>query len=192
MVSTDSYILTLIKHKKKLELDVSAQDSGHAQAQSVDIARALSAEKYDLKYGIRQQTALSKLFRDLAENNFTHTKCSTWKETFANGSPCVYALGSRQYVRTVILGYLDIPKDGVTAKTKCLCKQCINPYHFTYMSGKNEKISCGDRKLLIAYRSQGVKAAQIAKALNVHRSTIYRHLGNEPISDGPESHRCGG
>lgn len=192
MAEKDKYILTLIKNKKNLELDVTAQDSGHAQAQAGDIARALGAEKYDLKYGGRTQTPLSKLFKDLAENNFTHGACTLWEDKFTNGVPCVYALGSRQYVRAVILRYLDIPKDGVTAKTKCLCKECVNPYHFTYVKGKNEKISCGDRKLLVAYRSQGVGAAQIAKALNVHRSTIYRQLGNEPVSDGPESHRFGG
>ena len=192
MPTKDNYILSLIKESKKLRLQVTAKDSGHAQAQAGDISRALSAEKYNLTYGSCEEDLLSKLFKDLAENNFCHGECSEWVGPSTNNVPCTYVLGSRQYVRTVILKYLDIPKDGVTAKPKCMCKQCINPYHFTYVHGKNEKISCGDRKLLVAYRSQGVGIAQIAAALNVHRSTIYRQLGNEPVLNGPEGHRRGG
>ena len=189
MPPRDNYILSLIKERRKLQLQITAKDSGHAQAQAGDISRALGAEKYNLTYGSCEEDLLSKLFKDLADNNFAHGACSKWAGTFTNDVPCAYVLGSRQYVRTVILRYLDIPKDGVTAKPKCLCKQCINPYHFTYVQGKNEKISCGDRKLLVAYRSQGVGIPQIAAALNVHRSTIYRQLGNESVSNGPEGHR---
>lgn len=192
MLIKDNYILSLIKEDKKLKLQITAKDSGHAQAQAGDISRALGAEKYNLSYGSCEEDLLSKLFKDLADNSFTHGECSRWTGTFTNNVPCAYVLGSRQYVRTIILRYLDIPKDGVTAKPKCLCKQCVNPYHFTYVKGKNEKISCGDRKLLVAYRGQGVGVAQIAAALNVHRSTIYRQLGNELVSHGPENHRISG
>lgn len=192
MLTRDNYVLSLIKETKKLRLQITAKDSGHAQAQAGDISRSLGAEKYNLNYGSCKEDLLSQLFKDLADNNFTHSDCRRWAGTFTNGVPCAYVLGSRQYVRTIILKYLDIPKDGVTAKPKCLCKQCINPYHFTYVQGKNEKISCGDRKLLVAYRSQGVGISQIAAALNVHRSTIYRQLGNELVPDGPENHRRSG
>lgn len=192
MLIKDKYVLSLIKETKKLDLQITAQDSGHAQAQAGDISRSLGAEKYNLNYSNCEEDLLSKLFKDLAENNFTHGECREWEGTFTNNVPCTYVLGSRHYIRTIILKYLDIPKDGVTAKPKCLCKKCINPYHFTYVQGKNEKISCGDRKLVVAYRSQGVGIPQIAAALNVHRSTIYRQLSNELVSNGPESHRNGG
>lgn len=192
MLTRDNYILSLIRENKRQKIQVTAKDSGHAQAQAGDISRALGAEKYNLTYGSYKEDLLSKLFKNLADNNFTHGECSEWEGSFANNVPCTYILGSRQYIRTVILKYLDIPKDGVTAKPKCMCKQCINPYHFTYVCGKNEKISCGDRRLLVAYRSQGVGAAQLAAAFNVHRSTIYRQLSNESVPNGPEGHRRGG
>jgi hypothetical protein len=191
-VTRDNYILTLVKEQKKLKLNISALDSGHAQAQAKDIARALASEKYDLMYGNCAATPLSELFKDLAENSFTHEECKSWNDKYTNKTPCVYALGSRHYIRNLILRYLDIPKDDVVAKTKCGCRDCVNPYHFKYAREKNEKISCGDRKLLVAYRSQGVGIPQIAKALGVHRSTIYRQLGNESVSDGPEGHRFRG
>jgi|LakMenEpi03Aug12_release.lakeMendotaPanAssembly.Ray.scaffolds.fasta_scaffold513841_1 hypothetical protein len=192
MVFKDNYILSLVKEDKKLELQITAKDSGHAQAQAGDISKALGAERYNLSYGSCEQNLLAQLFKDLAENNFTHGECCKWGGKFTNGVPCTYVLGSRQYIRTIILKYLDIPKDGVTAKPKCFCKQCVNPYHFTYVQGKNEKISCGDRKLVVAYRGQGVGVTQIAAALKVHRSTIYRQLSNESVSNGPENHRRGG
>jgi hypothetical protein len=192
MLIKDNYILSLIKETKKLRLQITAQDSGHAQAQAGDISRSLGAERYNLSYGNGEEDLLSQLFKDLADNNFIHGECREWEGTFTNGVPCAYVLGSRHYIRTIILKYLDIPKDGVTAKPKCLCKECINPYHFTYVQGKNEKISCGDRKLVVAYRSQGVRVSQIAAALKVHRSTIYRQLSNESVSNGPENHRHSG
>ena len=182
--SIDQYILELHKDQKRLKLVLRANDSGHAQAQAADIARALNAESYNLGYGACKTTALSELFENLATNNYTHAVCAPWSAQFTNGVPCSYALGSRHYIRNLILKYLDIPKDGQIAKPSCNCKSCINPYHFAYAREKREKISSGDLKLLLAYRRQGVEVTQIAKALNVHRSTIYRKLTNEPISNG--------
>ena len=51
-----------------------------------------------------------------------------------------------------------------------------------YLSEKNSKLGGGDLQMLLAFRSQGVSVQQIAKALNVHRSTIYRILKDERIS----------
>lgn len=185
----ENYTLVLKKQKAALKLSLSAKDNNHAQAQAIDIARALNADKSEMQYGRYKETCISELFKNLAENNFTHNECSVWTQKESNGVPCMYALGARHYVRNVILKYLDIPKDGIIAKAKCCCKACVNPYHFTYVEKTNEKISCGDLKLLVAYRSQGASIAQIAKALNVHRSTIYRKLRDESVFDGPEDHR---
>jgi transcriptional regulator of acetoin/glycerol metabolism len=89
--------------------------------------------------------------------------------------------GKRLYIRNVILKYLDIPKDDAIAKPSCSCKACINPYHtaYTSKSKKNQKLGAGDDQLLLAFLGQGISVTQIAKALKVHRSTIYRKLKDE-------------
>ena len=185
----ESYVLKLFRQKKKLEITLRANDSGHAQAQAADIARALTADRFSLAYGEEKDTPLSQLFKDLADNNFTHTECKIWNGSRTNKIPCIYALGKRHYVRNTILKYLDIADDGHTAKPKCDCRDCINPYHFKHSKEKNEKISCGDLKMLVAYRSQGAPVSQIAEAFNVHRSTIYRKIKNESLLDGAQSYR---
>jgi hypothetical protein len=183
----ENYVLHLYKDNKKLKIAVAANDSRHAQAQAADIARALATDAYDLTYGERRITPLAQLFKDLADNNFEHKSCSLWSGPTANGNPCVYALGKRHYVRNTVLKYLDIADDGHTAKPKCDCRDCINPYHFKHAKEKNEKISCGDLKMLVAYRGQGAPVSQIAEAFKVHRSTIYRKLKNEPVLNGSQS-----
>jgi IS30 family transposase len=51
-----------------------------------------------------------------------------------------------------------------------------------YTQHKNSRLTTGDIKLLEAYSQQGVSVNQIAKALNVHRSTIFRKLKKVDIS----------
>jgi len=42
--------------------------------------------------------------------------------------------------------------------------------------------------MALAFRSQGASIQQIAKALNVHRTTIYRTLKNECVPIGDQDH----
>lgn len=187
-MSKDCYTLRLKKHTKTLKLSIRAQDCGHAQAQAADVARAFAVDLYDLIYEQGKDSKVSELFTDLADNNFRHSECRLWEGSVCNGMPCCYVLNERHYIRNVILRYLDIPKEDSYAKLSCGNKLCINPYHFKYGSSKNEKISGGDRKLLVAYRSRGAEVTQIAKALNVHRSTVYRNLKHESVFTGIEGH----
>lgn len=73
-------------------------------------------------------------------------------------------------------------------KPRCGNPLCINPYHFEYHSEKNAKLSSGDIQMLLAFHSQGASARQIAKALNVNRSTIYRKLKDERLHSGTAHH----
>lgn len=187
----ESYSLTLHKKSKKTKVTLLAHDSGHAQAQASDIVRAFSADKYTIAYGLGKATELSTLFSDLSANNFTHKNCYIWTSSSCNDVPCCHVFGERYYLRAVILRYLDIPKENLVTKNSCGVKNCINPYHFAYVNEKNEKLSSGDLKLLVAYRSQGVQVRQIASALNVHRSTIYRRLKDEPVLTGTQDRRRG-
>lgn len=180
--SIEEHCLTVKRKGKKVELSVSSLDSNHAQAQAADICRALEGESFSLSYKERSSCYVSELFKRLAFNDFSPKECFLWDGPSANGSPCVYLFGTRIYVRTLQLKYLDIPKDDLTTKSTCKCAKCVNPYHFTYVNGKNAKLSCGDRKLLLAYRGHGAPVGQIAEALKVHRSTIYRHLNYERLS----------
>jgi hypothetical protein len=171
----DSYKLTLEENSKKLTITIKANDSNHAQAQASDICRSLNATAFELTYGKGRSAPLSNLFEKLAFNTFTHDECVVWGGKYTNMAPCVYVLGKRIYVKYLILKYLDIPNDFVV-RPSCKCRNCINPYHFTYLDAKNSKLTSGDLKLLTAYRKQGAGVNQIAKAFNVHRSTIYRKL----------------
>jgi hypothetical protein len=182
------YTLLLKKGAQDFFLRVKACDTAHAQAQASDICRALGAEEFQLTYGNKHKEKLSKLFEDLAFNNFSYNSCCMWEGSFTNNVPCIYIFGKRIYVRDLIVKYLDVPKDKHNPKPSCKCKSCINPYHFEYRLYKNEKLSCGDNMLLLAYRSQGASVSQIAKALNVHRSTIYRKLKNECFSSRSKDH----
>lgn len=185
------YTLKLFRDTKKTQLCLTANDVGHAIGQASDICRALEIDKFDLQYTSTAETVLSKLFKKLCFNEFCNNDCVMWEGAQTNKTPCVYLLGRRYYVRHVILKYMDIPTDNFTTKLRCRCANCINPYHFEYLPSKNAKLSCGDTKLLLAYRSQGTGVNQIAEAFNVHRSTIYRKLKNERVSAGSANHRNG-
>lgn len=180
------------KGKIKLDLSITSFDSNHAQAQAADICRALKVDSFELSYKCVEETALGLLFRQLAFNDFNSKECSIWQGCKTNGTPCCYVMGGRIYVKNLILSYLDIPKDELTTKSVCNNKHCVNPYHFKYVSGRNAKLSCGDRKLLLAYRGQGAAVTQIAEALKVHRSTIYRQLKDERLYARPQGDRDSG
>lgn len=169
-------------------LPLRACDTAHAQAQALDIGRAFENAKYSLSYGQADDSLISELFKKLAFNEFTQQSCELWAGSFVNKSPCFYALGTRFYVRTTILKYLDIPREGVVPKLRCKNPHCINPYHFEYCAEKNTKLSSGDVQMLLAFQSQGASARQIAKVLKVHRSTIYRKLKDERIHSGTSRH----
>ena len=181
-ISIEKHSLVLQRNGKEVNLSIDSFDSKHAQAQAADICRALEADSFSLNYEEKEASSLSNLFRSLAFNDFTTKECTTWEGKYANDTPCIYLLGKRFYIKSLILRYLDIPREGATTKTVCKSQECINPYHYMYVDGKNAKLTCGDVKMLLAYRSQGTGAVQIAKALNVHRSTIYRRLNNERLS----------
>lgn len=179
MTST-SYCLALEKNKKSLELAVVANDSNHAQAQSADISRALQADIFSLSYKSIKNSRLAELFRRLAASDFDHGDCEKWKGPFCNGSPVVYALGQRYYVRPMILDYLEISKEGCV-KPSCGNHLCINPYHNSYKKMKASKLGDADTNLVLAFSSRGVPVREIARALKVHRSTIYRTLNREHL-----------
>lgn len=170
-----THTLEILKGENKTLISVKAHGSSHAQAQATDICRALSADGYNLSYKRARPSVLSDLFKKLAFNEYDYSSCFIWKGKTTNNNPCIYTLRRRYYVRPLILSYLDIPND-CTVRLTCGCELCTNPYHFKYVSEKNSKLTSGDVKMLLAYRSQGARIPQAAKALNVHRSTIYRNL----------------
>ena len=176
-----SYNLFIEQNFKSTRIAITANDASHAQAQALDIARSLKAERSELDYGEATENKLSELYKKLAYNDFTHDCCFEWSGSVTNGVPSVYVLSKRYYIRPLILGYLDISKDAVV-KNVCKNSLCVNPYHNQYLHEKNSKLGGGDLQMLLAFRSQGASVPQIAKALNVHRSTIYRILKNERLS----------
>lgn len=188
MTSTD-YCLVIQKDKKTLELAISANDSNHAQAQAADIARALQVSTFSLSYKSIQESNLALLFKRLAHSDFSHIDCHKWEGKLCNGSPVVYALGKKYYVRPMILDYLEINKDDCV-KPACGDSLCVNPYHNSYKKMKASKLGDADVNLVLAFSSQGVPVREIAKALKVHRSTIYRTLNREHFHAGPAHHRC--
>ena len=169
----DDYCLVVEKNKKELQLCVKANDNNHAKAQAVDIARGLQADAFTLVYGQIESCELSEFFNKLAFSNFSHTECFTWQGKYCNNTPIIYALGTKYYVRPLILTYLDIPKDSFVLP-KCKRKNCINPFHNTYKNMKASKLTSADRQLALAFASQGTPVKDIAKAFKVHRSSIYR------------------
>jgi hypothetical protein len=175
-----SYCLVLGKADSTLEIALAANDAGHAQAQSSDIARALQADTFALTYKSVKESKLSYLFRRLATSDFKHEECDEWWGKFCNKSPVIYALKQKYYVRPLILDYLEINKDGCV-KPSCSNSLCVNPYHNSYKKMKASKLGDADVNLVLAFSSQGVPAREIAKALNVHRSTIYRTLNREHL-----------
>lgn len=182
----EHYALEVEKNNTKIKLQITANDASHAQAQVVDISRALSADKYQLSYGSSnvEFNKLSFLFNKLAFSQFDHTDCSYWTGSQVNQNPVIYIFKKRYYVRPLILDYMDIKKDSIV-KMSCGSKDCVNPYHFSYKTGKASKLSGGDKKMMLAFRGQGVSVQQIAKALNIHRSTVYRNLNHERLHAGP-------
>lgn len=180
-----TYTLVVYRGKSKLTIPISANGTAHAQAQAIDIGRALEATKTKLDYIKTEETPLASLFKNLAFNNYDYKVCVPWSGSFTNAVPCVYALKKRYYIRSLIVKYLDIPSDDCSPKPSCNCKNCVNPLHFEYRQGKNSKLTCGGTSLLLAYASQGVSPAQIAKVLKVHPSTVYRNLKHERLSTRP-------
>lgn len=183
----ESYNLVVFKANNKTKLSVCAHDAAHAQAQALDIARSLEADKFELVYGLNKISRLSDLYRRLAYSDFKHQECFEWEGPVTNQVPSVYAVGKRFYIRPLIQGYLGLDKDKVVKNT-CKNPKCINPYHNHYLNNKNSKLSGGDVQMALAFRSQGASVQQIAKALNVHRTTIYRTLKNECIPIGDQDH----
>lgn len=182
------YSLTAFLDKKsRLSLHIEANDNNHAQAQCSDIVRALDIKKYTIEYGEGKHSHLSELFNKLSSSNFSHKDCYLWGGALSNGYACIYLNKKRIYIRKLILSYFNLDEN-IEIKTTCKNKNCVNPYHFEYVQNKNTKLSCGDLRLLLAYRSQGTGVNQIAEALNVHRSTIYRKLKNERLSSGSANH----
>ena len=179
-----SSVLNAYREDKCTKIQIKAFDAAHAQAQAIDICRALDIEHYALYYGECKETPLSQLFQDIALNNFTHNCCEEWCGKSTNKSPCIYLHGRRLYVRQIILKYLDIPLEGSCVRCSCGNKSCINPYHFEYGRGKNEKITSADRALVVAWRMQGASIPSVAKAFGVHVSTIYRKLKDEHLHSG--------
>jgi hypothetical protein len=172
----------IVKQKKSfIRLSVEANDSNHAQAQAEDICRALQADGFQLTYELAKETLLSRFFKKLAFNDFNYKSCEFWAGSESNKNPCFYIFKKRFYVRSVILRYLDIPKDDSQVKLTCRCSNCINPYHFSYYSHSNSKLTEGDLKLLHAYAREGVKISQIAELLNVHKATVYRQLKKDKL-----------
>jgi len=184
---TFNYSLNLLKQNKKLALGIKANDAPHAQAQAQDISRSLKVDKIELTYGPAKESRLSEIFRRLAFSDFNYKKCCLWEGSFLHNVPVTYAFGCRYYLRPLILDYMDMNRDNFV-KTTCGDKHCINPYHNAYKTNKASKLTGGDLQMVVAYRSQGVGIAQIASALNVHRSTIYRNLKNECLHLRPSSH----
>ena len=147
------YTLELKKENKLQKLSVLAYDTAHAQAQGVDITRSIGADEQSLAYIETKQDYLSQLFQNLAYNTFNNAECYEWNGSISNKTPCIYIFGERRYIRSIITKYLDIPTDNTTVKMKCKCKTCVNPYHFEYCEGRNAKLTCGDKRLLLAYLS---------------------------------------
>jgi hypothetical protein len=136
-----------------------------------------------------QLIRMERYYNPTSASHFFTADPSKEDLTFSNNVPCLYVFNQRYYVRTLILRYLDIPREGIIARPSCICKSCINPYHFSYRFGKNSKLTGGDVQMLLAFMGQGAGVSQAAKALKVHRSTIYRKLKNEHFSVGSENNR---
>jgi Transposase and inactivated derivatives, IS30 family len=179
----DNYCLKLQKSNKNLKLAIKANDASHAQAQALDICRSLSADQLTLLYEEHKNTKLSELFKKLAYSDFNHKECFEWSSSYTNGCPAIYLFGKRFYIRPLILDYMDMNRDNFVKMT-CKNKRCVNPYHFSYAPAKASKLTGGDKKLMLAFASQGVSVQQIAEALKVHRTTVYRNLNNERLSSG--------
>jgi len=181
----EKYELSLISEKKIVKLEITAIDAAHAQAQASDISRCLYVSSFKLNYGKAKSknTHIQELFKKLSTSDFNHNKCFEWSSSYTNGCPAIYLFGKRFYIRPLILDYMDMNRDNFVKMT-CKNKRCVNPYHFSYAPEKASKLTGGDKKLMLAFASQGVSVQQIAEALKVHRTTVYRNLNNERLHSG--------
>jgi len=180
-----NYVLEIIKNKNKKIISISAYDNNHAQAQATDISRAFDVDKFSLNYrevGNREDLT-STLFQKLAFSDFSHNECFEWSSSYTNGCPAIYLFNKRFYIRPLILDYMDMNRDNFVKMT-CKNKRCVNPYHFSYTPTKASKLTGGDKQMMLAFASQGVSVQQIAEALKVHRTTVYRNLNNERLHSG--------
>jgi hypothetical protein len=168
-----NYSLIVEKNNKQLQLALTANDGLHANAQAIDIARAFKSDAFTLRNEQTNICYLSKLFKKLAYNEFNYKNCEIWNKSFCNNTPVIYVLGTKFYVRPLILNYLDIPSD-TYVRPSCHKKNCVNPFHNTYKNEKASKLTSADRQLALVFAGQGVPVKEIAKAFKVHRSTIYR------------------
>lgn len=187
---TKDYILEIFKGKDKKAVAIKAYDNNHAQAQALDISRALCVDRFSLSYQDKnkKEDTFCELLKRLAFSDFKHKECFNWSSSYTNESPVIYLFKKRFYIRPLILDYMDMNRDNFV-KMVCKNKKCVNPYHFSYAKTRASRLTCGDKKMMLAFASQGVSAQQIAEALNVHRSTIYRTLNNEHLHSGSESNR---
>jgi hypothetical protein len=177
----DHYNAQYARDNTKIIINIEANDSNHAQAQALDIARAIDCKQFHLEYGLSFQdnAFMSNLFKMLAFSSFDSKKCSEWDASYTNKNPCLYIFKNRYYIRPLFVKYLDIDRSDVVVKMSCGNPRCVNPYHFQYRKEKNSKLGSGDEQLLLSFLRSGVGIPAIAKALNVHRSTIYRKLSDE-------------
>ncbi len=196
---SERHTLILRKHKYNFALLLEGNDQIHAQAQAVDIAKALKASSYEMVYNSKQKSAhqkrleendLYKLFKKLSTNDFTSEECYLWSgSTDKKNYPCVYLFNERKLVKEIVNGYLNTPKKYSQLKMLCGNNLCINPHHFSYTDKGNRQLTAADVKLLLLYASRGVEAAQLAKLFKVSRSTIYRNLNRERIRPGTAGDR---
>jgi Helix-turn-helix domain of resolvase len=165
----------------KLTVNLEANDSNHAQAQALDIARAFDCQQFHLQYGLSSQAhqVLSEFFHKLATSDFNPKSCASWEGSYSNKNPCLYIFKSRFYVRPLFLKYLDVDRSDVVIKMSCGNPRCVNPYHFQYRKEKNSKLGGADDQLILGFLRSGVSVSAVAKTLGVHRSTIYRKLAND-------------
>jgi hypothetical protein len=180
------YCLILERNNQEIALDLTANDGSHAQAQASDIARALKADAFSLTYEEIAPCKISELFRRLAYSDFPKKECCPWTGSYTNGTPAIYALKRRYYVRRLVQDYLDIGKD-VFVMNSCKRKNCVNPFHNSYKNMKASKTTGADKDLALAFASQGVPVKEIAKALKVHTSTVYRILKHERFHSWTQS-----
>lgn len=182
----DHYNAQYAFNDTKITVNLEANDSNHAQAQALDIARAFDCQQFHLQYGLNHQAhqVLSDFFYKLATSNFDPKNCAEWEGSYTNKNPCLYIFKSRLYIRPLFLKYLDIDRSDVVIKMSCGNSKCVNPYHFQYRKEKNSKLGGADEQLLLSFLRSGVGVPAIAKALNVHRSTIYRKLSDERFRSG--------
>ena len=78
MMSSEEYSLLVTKAQTEVKISIKAFDAAHAQAQALDIARSLEADRFELGYGKAKQNRLSELFEKLAFNDFDHKQCFDW------------------------------------------------------------------------------------------------------------------